>query len=237
MTTTEMTAPKVAPPPAGMGKWNRKKRMLTKTKVTSKGSKAKITKDERREKYTAIAKDRQIRSKSKNLVCYNCRETGHSVQHCPKSNDANSNSENTKKKKHASSIAAAAICYKCGSTEHALAACPKKRRTGDTCTAMDDLPFATCFVCQGKGHLASGCPNNANGIYVNGSGECKHCGSKQHRGTDCPDKKKKKRNENDEGRVEVQDFSDLLEGEQPASKPDPDASHKKAEKKKRVVNF
>ena len=226
MTTAEGSAPKVAPP--GMGKWNRKNRTLAKKVASS--SKLKITKDERREKYTAIAKDRQIRKKSKDLVCYNCRETGHSVQHCPRAG------ESTKKGKQVSS-SVAAICYKCGSTEHALAACPKRRSTTDT-----DLPFATCFVCKGKGHLASGCPNNANGIYVNG-GECKHCGSKQHRGTDCPQTKKNNRNEDDKGgRVEEQDFSDLLESHESSSQPKETitkrkVNEKKNGRKKRVVNF
>lgn len=220
---TEDTEAKVVPP--GMGKWNRKKR-----KVAAKHPKPKITKGERREKYTAIAKDRQIRKKSKSLVCYNCRETGHSVQHCPK---AAGNAES--KKKQLCNVPTI-ICYKCGSTEHALASCPKKRLSTDI-----DLPFATCYVCQAKGHLASSCPNNSHGIYVNG-GACKHCGSNQHRGTACPDKKiKKKGGDNDGGRVEEHDFSDLLEGDE-VSKPNRDElTHatkvKKTGKKKRVVNF
>jgi zinc finger CCHC domain-containing protein 9 len=224
-TASEVASPKMLAPP-GMGKWNRKNRKVV------KHLKSRITKEQRREKYTAIAKDRQIRKKSKNLVCYNCRETGHAVQHCPQPATAG---ESTKKKQTSSNLAV--ICYKCGSTKHALASCPKKRSSTDT-----DLPFASCFVCHAKGHLASSCPNNSHGIYVNG-GACTHCGSNQHRGTDCPDKKKKKMKDDgdDGGRLEEQDFNDLLEEVEKTPKREAKTKQitdkEKARKKKRVVNF
>jgi zinc finger CCHC domain-containing protein 9 len=235
--------------PPGMGKWNRKKRKLSKGIAPVKATKP-ITKSERREKYTALARDHQIRSKSKNLICYNCRESGHSVLHCPKAgvemstgkdSGETSSSPSGRKRK---AISPSAICYKCGSTEHTLAACPKRRNTSafasDPSGVSDDnLPFATCFVCKEKGHLASGCPNNANGIFVNG-GECKHCGSKQHRGALCPERKNRERVGKERGRVEEQDFSDLIGQEDkppPSSRAALKTKASASGKRRRVVNF
>jgi Zinc knuckle len=239
---------KVVVPP-GMGKWNRKKRNLSKGIAPVKATKP-ITKSERREKYTTLARDHQIRSKSKNLICYNCRESGHSVLHCPKagvaistgkgSGETSSNPSGRTRK----AISPMAICYKCGSTEHTLAACPKRRNTKGFASdpsgvSDDDLPFATCFVCKEKGHLASGCPRNANGIFVNG-GECKYCGSKLHRGTQCPERKNRGRGGKERVRVEVQDFSDLIDQEDNPPPSSGAASETKASatvRRRRVVNF
>lgn len=71
--------------------------------------------------------------------------------------------------------------YRCDSSEHPLSRCPKPVSVG--------LPFAQCFICLEKGHLASKCPSNSRGIYPNG-GSCKVCGSVQHRAQDCPDDKR-----------------------------------------------
>jgi zinc finger CCHC domain-containing protein 9 len=47
------------------------------------------------------------------------------------------------------------------------------------------LPFASCFVCSGRGHLASSCPQNGGkGVYPNG-GSCKLCGETTHLAKDC----------------------------------------------------
>jgi len=47
------------------------------------------------------------------------------------------------------------------------------------------MPFASCFVCLGKGHLAGKCPKNAaKGVYPEG-GECKICRGKDHLARDC----------------------------------------------------
>ena len=47
------------------------------------------------------------------------------------------------------------------------------------------MPFASCFVCLQKGHLAGKCPKNgAKGVYPEG-GECKICRGKDHLAKDC----------------------------------------------------
>ena len=49
-------------------------------------NKPKITKEERRLKYTAKARDRreaaQARSRDRDLTCYRCRKSGHSAENC-----------------------------------------------------------------------------------------------------------------------------------------------------------
>lgn len=47
------------------------------------------------------------------------------------------------------------------------------------------MPFASCFVCLEKGHLASKCPQNAaKGIYPDG-GCCGLCKGTDHLSRDC----------------------------------------------------
>jgi hypothetical protein len=194
------------------------------SKIGQPGSKSGLkkptmTKEERREKYTAMARKRREKMQnrgsrhhgSKEGVCYQCRQTGHSVGNCPmKGNGASENSE--------------LLCYKCGSTKHSLSSCQKR-------SSSNELPFATCFICKEKGHLASGCAQNEKGIYVNG-GSCRFCDSRDHLATVCPDKKKKKKSDP----TDEVDINDLLE--------EPTTTSKKAEtkvaempKKRRVVKF
>ena len=195
-------------------------------------SKPKMTKAERKEKYTRLARDRSaqqaLRRKGQRLVCFHCRERGHAVEHCPNVTAGSKGPTRIK------------CCYKCGSTEHGLGACPQ-RNVG----AAHDLPFATCFVCGGKGHLASSCSNNEKGIYING-GECKTCGSKQHLSKDCPKREEaKQKKAEDDSDEDSQQFADLLEGEgdeyvatkDTAKESEPPDEAKASKTKRRVVKF
>ena len=151
-----------------------------------KGPKAKITKEERRAKYTKLAKERREkqakREWSRDVVCFKCRAKGHTSSDCGQQ--------------------AGVLCYKCGSTEHSLKEC-SEYRNGDT-----DLPFASCYVCEKKGHLASACPENSRGIYVNG-GACRKCGSTQHISAECP---KSKANKPAKSELPEENFDDLVDG-------------------------
>eukprot|EP00560_Eucampia_antarctica_P001768 CAMPEP_0197837484 /NCGR_PEP_ID=MMETSP1437-20131217/32277_1 /TAXON_ID=49252 ORGANISM="Eucampia antarctica, Strain CCMP1452" /NCGR_SAMPLE_ID=MMETSP1437 /ASSEMBLY_ACC=CAM_ASM_001096 /LENGTH=136 /DNA_ID=CAMNT_0043444555 /DNA_START=118 /DNA_END=528 /DNA_ORIENTATION=- len=106
------------------------------------------------------------------------------------------------------------ICYKCGSTEHRLQICPKLTRTekksgGKLNYSQMDLPYATCYICNQGGHLASQCKQNKNGIYVNG-GCCKECGGVDHLFLNCPKLIDDEDNEDDGSVVSIDKF---LEGD------------------------
>ncbi|CAM9615230.1 unnamed protein product [Pylaiella littoralis] len=143
-------------------------------RTEKKGPKPKMTKEERRAKYTQKAyeardKQNQLGPGANKTRCLGCRTWGHIVANCPEAKTATG------------------ICFNCGSSKHALRVCPKpKQRDGS-------LPHATCFVCKGKGHISAHCKQNANGIYPKG-GFCKGCGSKHHLSWDCPDSTKVDRN-------------------------------------------
>ena len=199
----------------------------------------KLTKLQRREKYTQQARDRRERATGKkynaNTICFNCRRKGHAVADCPKAKLTEADTQSS----------GGNICYKCGSNEHSLKIC--KKLTAEENQTMSkggrvnytemDLPFATCFICKKTGHLSSQCEQNENGLYVKG-GCCKSCGSKKHLFQYCPDRKKKKEKESDE--ESAGDVQEFLE-EDPEINNDETAganNEKQAtKKKKKVVNF
>ena len=134
-------------------------------------------------------------------VCFRCRKSGHTMQQCREiiSNESKEGQRRTE-----------ILCFRCGSLAHSLSMCPvpakyqsrtevSDKATGrldsDEITLLSDerlveiLPFATCFVCQGVGHLSRHCKDNKNGVYPKGGG-CRFCGSKWHYLKDCPEKLK-----------------------------------------------
>ena len=195
---------------------------------SNKGSalkKPKMTKEERRAKYTAIAQKRREKQRNqrgggfskdrpqkKKIVCFQCRKSGHTVANCPL-NTGNGDVEKS----------SPVVCYKCGSTEHSLSECTNR----DSSNA--GLPFAKCFICSEMGHLSSQCSKNKKGIYVNG-GSCRYCGSIEHLATKCPNKNERKKKLDPVGDT---DINDLLEAPKDATT----KSTAPKEKKKRVVKF
>lgn len=190
-----------------------------KRKKWSKKPPVKITKDERRAKYTKLARDRREKNMSdkrgKGLVCFRCRKRGHAASDCKADMEADGGSRG-----HAGGegSGSAKICFKCGSTEHGLTGCPQMRKapkmpSGRIDYSKIELPHAKCFVCGEMGHLASRCEKNeGKGIFVLG-GSCRVCGSKQHIAADCPEKKKEKEDPGDKSEEDDGDVDDLLEDE------------------------
>ncbi|KAL7500022.1 hypothetical protein ACHAWT_007977 [Skeletonema menzelii] len=192
-----------------------------------KGPKPKMTKEQRKEKYTAIARNQRqkhiTRARDKNLVCFRCRQKGHAAENC-----TNVAKETASKKKSNN------ICYKCGSIEHRIQQCPKIKSLIKTGQRFDfgklgDLPFANCYVCNKSGHLAGNCPDSNKGLYPNG-GSCRLCGQVDHYAIDCPSKQAKKEHFSDDESVTIEQYLE---------EPNKDEKiEKKVQKPKRkVVNF
>ena len=178
-------------------------------KTLTKQKKPKMTKEERRMKYTNLARERREkqfhRKKHMNTICYKCRQRGHTVSQCPligsegcdhttsitsTKNNEDGNANNDNQQPHKS-----ICCYKCGKTDHSLKLCPHlTQEDKNTCKngkfnySKMKLPFATCFICHKVGHLSSQCPLNDHGIYVSNSSSSSHCNSS---GADNSNKKKK----------------------------------------------
>lgn len=115
---------------------------------------------------------KRLAERRSSAVCFSCRQKGHNAQSCPSAPQLEGHEGSNKGR--ASTI----ICYRCGSNKHRLNACKKPEDT------QNPLPFAACFICSGKGHIAAACPGNPNGVYPNG-GCCRLCGQKDHLVKDC----------------------------------------------------
>ncbi|KAH9176267.1 hypothetical protein EDB89DRAFT_1940181 [Lactarius sanguifluus] len=128
-----------------------------------------------------------------NTTCFACREVGHSAKDCPSILPGTGDGATKTTTKNLIGICYRCaidrlpphfiylkrFCTRCGSRMHNLARCRKPPEQGGS------LPFASCFVCSGQGHLASSCPdNNGKGVYPNG-GSCKLCGETTHLAKDC----------------------------------------------------
>jgi zinc finger CCHC domain-containing protein 9 len=195
-------------------------------KKKGRGPKPKMTKEERRVKYTEKAHARRdanmARIRDKDLTCYRCRRTGHSAENCkfvsPTDSTEGSVNEDVCINTMPSSSAMAGkkrkggkggnICYKCGSIEHRIQLCPKiksflkvaKKGSRIDFGKLGELPYAECYLCNKSGHLSSYCPENKKGLYPLG-GSCRQCGSVDHLAIDCPKIKVDDVNVDDDGSV------------------------------------
>ena len=140
----------------------------------------KLNKDERRQKFSAVdeVEQKRLKEEANFTICLGCRKRGHFLKDCPKAIRA------------AEDVAAVVdgICFNCGGADHRLQDCKKPRdRSGK-------LPFASCFICKLKGHIARDCDSNANGLYPQG-GCCHICLQKTHLARDCPERTEEMRAE------------------------------------------
>ncbi|KAF8322073.1 hypothetical protein DL93DRAFT_2027444, partial [Clavulina sp. PMI_390] len=114
---------------------------------------------------------KRIDDRNADKTCFACRESGHTARDCPNAVSVDQGRSTV------------GICYRqvsyCGSNRHSLSRCKKPENKSNP------LPFAQCFVCNQKGHLAGSCPENMNGLYPNGGG-CKLCNQNDHLVKDCP---------------------------------------------------
>ncbi|OCB87368.1 hypothetical protein A7U60_g5508 [Sanghuangporus baumii] len=125
----------------------------------SKGNREKNRKQE--VVMAARSEQRRLQRKQEklaNTTCFACREKGHAAKDCPKVKSSQTSGNRAGK-----SNLITGICYRCGSSQHTLSRCKKPENPDNP------LPYASCYVCSGKGHLASSCPKNKdNGVYPNG---------------------------------------------------------------------
>ncbi|KAI0256064.1 hypothetical protein BJV78DRAFT_1118019, partial [Lactifluus subvellereus] len=119
---------------------------------------------------------KRVAERCANKTCFACREVGHSARDCPSLRRPGVDGADYGGTKTKTIVG---ICYRCGSRKHNLARCRQPVQPDNP------LPFASCFVCAARGHLAGSCPkNNGKGVYPNG-GSCKLCGETTHLAKDC----------------------------------------------------
>lgn len=133
------------------------------------------------EERSSVRREKRIAEREASQRCYACRQIGHSAKQCPQASAATAEATARQTDGLVSADHPLVCCYRCGSTEHSLAKCRRPTpRTGP------ELPFAHCFICQQRGHLASKCEQNqGRGIYPLG-GSCMLCQSVEHLAKDCP---------------------------------------------------
>ena len=146
-------------------------------------------------------------------VCFRCRKSGHTMQQCREivSNESKEVQRRTEimcfrcgSLAHSLSMcpvpakfqSLAEVSAKATLSDEATDSNKTTRRLdSDEVNLLSEerrveiLPFATCFICQGVGHLSRHCKDNKNGVYPKGGG-CRFCGSKWHYLKDCPEKLK-----------------------------------------------
>lgn len=173
-------------------------RQILRLAVKEKKAQPRLSKDDRRTKFTnslALEKDKEREQEAANFTtCLGCRKRGHFLKDCPKVNK-NPLADNTSD-----------ICFNCGFSGHALRHCSKPRAKDGS------LPFASCFICNKKGHISKDCSENPNGLYPKG-GCCHICLQKSHLVRDCPERTEEdKLNHANKRQREAQEAEDIQEG-------------------------
>lgn len=107
--------------------------------------------------------------RSLNSCCFRCRQPGHKIDQCP---ELETNLNN-----------GVGVCYNCGSANHKIYHCKKSSNT---------MEYATCFICNERGHISRDCTQNSRGVYPKG-GCCKKCSSINHLIKDCPEMAKREK--------------------------------------------
>src|SRR4051812_5271147 len=111
---------------------------------------------------------KRIKEKLTDTTCFACREKGHAAKDCPTGVKTGEDADEGGGQSTAVGICYRFACstlsspcaqgltllFRCGSKKHSLSRCRKPNNPADP------YPFASCFVCKGKGHLASACPQN-----------------------------------------------------------------------------
>ena len=193
----------------------------------------KLTKEERKRKYTTDIINEREAKKSKYLECLGCRKKGHMLKDCPEATTPTTTEKAT----------LSGHCFNCGSHDHALRNCPHPYDG-------KELKYAKCFICGDIGHISKMCPENGNGLYPKG-GCCHICLQKTHLVKDCPEKGKdenSKRRDEDEklgpriGQVvdddvggDYDDFDHLAVNESDDDISDEDKKKKKKSKKSKSL--
>ena len=158
---------------------------------------------------------KRIEVRNSDKMCFNCRKPGHKVADCPESKNDTVRSTN--------------VCFKCGASDHRIHECKVKVPQGK-------LPFALCFICKETGHISRDCSLNEKGVYPNG-GCCNECGSVKHLGYNCPERKNKRKKEEDEKLTSLKLMTSTTNLEEDETYDEPTDIPKPAKKVKKVVKF
>ncbi|KAI0298584.1 hypothetical protein BC826DRAFT_1103078 [Russula brevipes] len=163
-----------------------RKKKLARQKAKEKAKRAKTIAD--RAASSESRRVKRIAARRVHTTCFACREVGHSAKDCPsisvprpdgEEEDDDDDDDKGGGTTNAKIEAVVGMCYRCGSGKHNLARCRQPAPPDGA------LPFASCFVCSRRGHLAGSCPrNNGKGVYPNG-GACKLCGETTHLAKNC----------------------------------------------------